>query len=250
MPGIPTFLVVDPQSEKVVLTRSASVNRGQLVALFDEGERALRGAGSGPDAAFEKGQELAGANHFKEAAAAFERALVGTPADWPRRRAAVEALVMARMEAGDLRGCAELAERETRGGVADAWAANLVTMGLGCALEAKLPPAALEKRARQALTVSQLGDDDRSGLYELLVDANHDKNLAAEWLAFLEKQASAAPTPEARAAYESASAGGGHRARRSGPRGGGVAGVRARAAGRLQRTGAPRHRLLGDGAIR
>jgi hypothetical protein len=201
MPGIPTYLVVD-NGERVVLTRSAGVDRSQLVALFAEGERAFRGGGSGPDAAFEQGQKLAGAGQYKEAASTFERSLVGTPNDWPRRHAAVEALVLARQESGDPIGCAEVAERETRTGPRDAWWANLITMGMWCSLDAGLLSRDLEKRARAGLTAPELGDDDRSGLYEVVVEAGHDKALAVEWLAFLEKQAAAAQTPAERAVYD------------------------------------------------
>jgi hypothetical protein len=201
MPGIPTFLVVDAASEKVVLARYAGVDRPQLLAFLDEGERAFRGHGVGPDGAFEEGQKLAGAGKYKEAASAFERALVGTPPDWPRRRAAVEALVMAHATAGELRACIDLAERETRAGERDAWWVNLVLSGMSCADEGNLPPGAMQKRAREALALPDVGDDDRSTLYEMLVA--RDKSLAGEWLAFLEKRAAAAPTAAARAAYDS-----------------------------------------------
>ena len=52
--------------------------------------------------------------------------------------------------------------------------------------------------------------DDRSGVYELLVEARQQakdtegaKALAARWLSFLEAEAARAPTPEARTVFDS-----------------------------------------------
>jgi tetratricopeptide (TPR) repeat protein len=202
MPGVPTFLVVDATTEKVVLSRASGLDRAQLLAMLDDGERAARGGSGEADAAFEKGQALAAGGKHKEAAGAFERALVGTPLDWPRRRTAIEALLLARAESGDLKGCVELAERESRSGAHDAWWAGLVASGLSCAVDGKLPLEALEKRARSALAQPDLDDDDRSSLYEVMWQATHDQEVAAGWLAFLEKRAAVAPTAEARAAYD------------------------------------------------
>jgi tetratricopeptide (TPR) repeat protein len=68
----------------------------------------------------------------------------------------------------------------------------------------------LEPWVSSALTVPDLLADDRSGLYEVLVqsaessgDKQRIKRIATEWLAFLEREASRAPTPEARAALDS-----------------------------------------------
>src|SRR6202011_4820238 len=70
--------------------------------------------------------------------------------------------------------------------------------------------AGLEPWATSALQVPDLLADDRSGVYEVLVqsaesagDKPRVKRIAAEWLAFLEAEASRAPTPEARAAFDS-----------------------------------------------
>ncbi len=197
VPGIPTLLVIDPATENVILTRSAGVDLPQLVALFDEGERALKGAPHGEaDVAFAAAETLAGDGKAKQAAEAFERALKTAPPGWTRHREAVEGLVLAREGSGDARGCAELATAESNDGPRDAWWANLVTAGLGCAQS----PTLIE-RAKAGLKL-ELGADDRSGLYEVLVDATHDRALAAEWLTFLDGEAARATTPAARAVYD------------------------------------------------
>jgi tetratricopeptide (TPR) repeat protein len=207
LPGVPTFLIIDSATEKVLLTRSSGLDRAQFLALLDEGERVGRAAGEA-DRAFAEGQALDGEGKAKDAVAAYERALKVAPAAFPRHRATVEALALAREQSGDARGCVELAANETANGPRDAAWANLVTSGLECSLS--LPnnewQAVLVARGREAVKLDGLGGDDRSGAYEMLVDAAKDaaekKALAVEWLAFLENEAARAPTAAARAVYD------------------------------------------------
>jgi tetratricopeptide (TPR) repeat protein len=209
VPGVPTFFVIDSASDKVVFTRSSGLDRAQLLALFDEGERAFhQKRREKADAEFAAGEERAGQGKTKEAEAAFTRALAMAPPGWPERRPLVEALLLARDQLGDAAGCSELGERETANGARDAMWANLVASGLSCALEAKDAERTrrLINRTEEALRIEALSADDRSGLYEILVQAAPDeaakKKLAAEWLAFLENEAARAPTPRARAIYD------------------------------------------------
>jgi tetratricopeptide (TPR) repeat protein len=145
-----------------------------------------------------------------EAAAAFARALQAAPPGWQRRRQTVESLVLLRMQSGDARGCAELATAETADGPRDSWWANLIVSGLPCAgrlsgeaREAALPT--LLSRAREALALP-LGADDRSLVYEALVDlaeGDEKHRLASEWMQFLEAETQKAAGAEARAAFDS-----------------------------------------------
>ena len=88
--------------------------------------------------------------------------------------------------------------------------------GLQCALDleptdpvrAQALPA-LEAAARRLLPVPGLNGDDRSSLYEALCDDRKEvgdpagaKELAAQWLGFLQGEAAKATTPEARAVYD------------------------------------------------
>jgi tetratricopeptide (TPR) repeat protein len=199
--GVPTFLVIDPSTEKVVLTRSAGPDRAQFEALFDAGERALQRTRMDPaDAAFDEGEELAGAGKAKEAAEAFRRALSAAPKDWPRHGASVEALVRALTQADAKKECAEVAARETEHGPRDVFWANLVNSAITCASEVGTVPPELIARGQEALPI--LAGDDRSCLYDTLVDATHDKKVAAEWLQFLEGEAARAKTPSKRAVYD------------------------------------------------
>jgi tetratricopeptide (TPR) repeat protein len=88
---------------------------------------------------------------------------------------------------------------------------------LGCAAQASATEpwradaiSTLEPRVRASLDIPGLLADDRSGLYEARIQLReeaHDqaavKQLAAQWLAFLENSAASAPTVEGRAAFDS-----------------------------------------------
>jgi tetratricopeptide (TPR) repeat protein len=212
--AVPTLLVID-DGERVAVTRSSSASALELVKLLDDGERAARGADKGAaEAALAEAEAQAGAGHPKEAAAAFRRALeLGGPS-WPRRARTVESLLQALSTIGDSAGCAELALGESAHLPHDALFASIVASGLDCALDLAPPArasaqATLEKRTREALAISDLLADDRSGLYDELVSARRSagdaaavKQLAGEWLTFLEREAARARTPEARAAFD------------------------------------------------
>jgi tetratricopeptide (TPR) repeat protein len=206
--GVPTFLVIDGAREKVALTRSAAADLLQLVALFNEGERAVRGPTGVADAAFVDGERAFAEGHADAAVGSLRRALAAAPRDWPDRHRAVESLVLALDTSGDKAGCARAALDETRGWPHDGLWANVIGSGLGCALEL---PVDQTRRALEAQATSALGDaldaDDRSSLYELMVAAHEDdvaekRRIAGEWLSWLEGEAARAPTPQQRAAFD------------------------------------------------
>jgi tetratricopeptide (TPR) repeat protein len=147
-----------------------------------------------------------GEGRYADAAQSFRRALAKSKL--AERTRVVEALVTALEASGDKAACAQTSVEETATGPRDARFANLVAIGILCALEgdkAALPT--LQARAREAIaTGDALGADDRSSLYELLVETEADaaakRKIAGEWLAFLEGEAARATTPEARAAFD------------------------------------------------
>jgi tetratricopeptide (TPR) repeat protein len=211
-------LVLDPAREQVALTRSASVTVDELVKLLDDGAAAVQAVGESDVAvrALAEAERLSGAGKPVEAAAAYRRALDAGGPRWPRRARTVESLTLALSNANDLKGCAALAAAETPGWPRDALFVSVVTSGLVCAVEAPASEpwraaalASLERLAREGLAVPGLLADDRSGVYEMLVDARDAAGdsagvhqLAGEWLAFLEAEAARAPTPQARAAFD------------------------------------------------
>src|SRR3990172_1738392 len=80
--ALPTFMVVDPKDEKVVLRWVGSLTVPQLQAFLEEARATLRGAGaaaSPEDAALARADALYGARRYAEAAAAYREALAKAP---------------------------------------------------------------------------------------------------------------------------------------------------------------------------
>jgi tetratricopeptide (TPR) repeat protein len=129
----------------------------------------------------------------------------------------VESLVVALQGSGDHEACARAAKQEIASLSRGPSLANAAAIGLHCSVSAPASApwraeaiAALEPRVREALTFPDLLADDRSGLYDELVQAREAqgdkegvKQVAGDWLRFLEGEAARAPSPEARAAFDS-----------------------------------------------
>lgn len=208
----PTLMVIDPAREQAVLRWPGSLNAQQLVKLLDDGERAVRGGGGAGAAELARADRLAGEGKHAEAAAAYRAALGKLPKD--KRPRAVESLLASLTMAHDAAGCAKAAEELVPSMPRGPSFANAASYGLGCAAElggdaGAQATKALLPLAEEAVGLPGLLADDRSGLYELLVDV-HDqagdaagkKALAARWLAFLDGEAARARTPEQRAAFD------------------------------------------------
>jgi tetratricopeptide (TPR) repeat protein len=215
----PTFFIIDPREEKALVRFAGSATVAQLERIFEDGERAYRGQAEGAEAALAWGDARYGEGKPAEAAEAYARALAEAPADWSRRGRALESLLMAMWGAKQYEACALKAVQELPLVPRSPSMANAATMGLMCALE--VPPenptgrelaGKLEALGREALGPPPIDmpADDRSGLYEAMVEARGaagdeegKKALANEWLTFLEAEASKAATPEARTVFDS-----------------------------------------------
>lgn len=215
----PTFFIIDPKEEKALVRFAGSATVAQLEKLFEDGERAWRGDGQGAEAALARGDALYGAGKPAEAAEAFAQALAQAPADWSRRGRTLESLLVALWGAKQHEACARKAVEELPRVPRSPSLANATTVGLFCALS--MPPenpaskellGALEATGREVLAPPPIDmpADDRSGLYEAMVEARDvsgdeagTKALAHEWLTFLEGEAAKAPNPEARTVFDS-----------------------------------------------
>jgi hypothetical protein len=207
----PTLMVIDPVREQAVLRWPGSANAVQLVKLLDDGERAVRGGGTDALAALARADRLA-ADKKPEAAAAYRALLSKLPAD--KRPRAVESLLGALAIGHDAAACAKDAAELVPSLPRGPSFANAASMGLGCALELKGEARSsalkvLAPLADEAVALPGLLADDRSGIYEQLVelrdqsgDAAGKKAVAQRWLAFLEGEAAAAKSPEQRAAFD------------------------------------------------
>lgn len=214
----PTLLILDPK-DKVVFRYAGGGTVPQIRKLLDDGERAARGSHGKADLALARADALAGQGKQADAAKAFDEAIAAAPANWPRLGRASESLVLALAQSNDSQRCADraLALYPRVRGTSSAF--NVVSTGLSCAtdLDAKSWNrseliARLEKATRETLAAAgkiAMSADDRSGLYESLVDARDQaKDVAAaqtlreQWAAFLEGEAAKAKTPDQRAVFD------------------------------------------------
>src|SRR6266545_616572 len=212
----PTLLVIDPAKERVTLRYAGGATVGQLSKLLDQAQSKAK---SPADEALSRADRLANEGKNDEAAKAYEEALNAAPKGWRPYGRAAEGLIMALTLTQQHERCATRADElypHVRGTLSGA---NVAAYGLGCATS--LPAenakraallASLEKATRAALddpTIDMSGDD-RSGLYESLLDARKAqkdeegaKKVAEQWAAFLEGQAVKVKTPEQRTVYDS-----------------------------------------------
>jgi tetratricopeptide (TPR) repeat protein len=220
--ALPTFLVVDPKDESVVLRWVGSFSVAQADAFLEEAREKLRSAAtpaSPADAALDRADRLYGKRDYAAAAAAYREALAQAEAGWPRRNRAVEALLYAYQSTQAFKDAVALA-REALARVAGTPSALIVgTSGLDSASE--LPQdapgraaaiAELEAALQSAIADPKLvaAADDRSGAYLSLLGARKAKGdgagarrIAGEWAAFLEGEAAKAKGPDERAVFDS-----------------------------------------------
>jgi tetratricopeptide (TPR) repeat protein len=214
----PTFLVLDGATGKVALRWAGSLTTPEFERLLDDGERAVAASGGSPaDAALARADRLGAEKKTAEAAAAYSEALRLAPAAWAGRGRAVNSLLAALKKTDDLAQCAAVARRETPALERGPAFAGASAAGLGCAVDA--PESApwrdaaikeLEPLVVESLSLENVLADDRSSAYEILVDLRDGrgdkagaKEMAGRWMTFLESQAAAARTVEARAAFDS-----------------------------------------------
>ncbi|MEI7703135.1 MAG: hypothetical protein WCK73_00910 [Deltaproteobacteria bacterium] len=212
----PTFLVVDPVTERPVLKWLGTATAADLSRLLADGERAVKGGvGESADALLARADRENGAGHGADAIVLWEKALVAGGAGWPRRARTIESLVIGLQSDGKPRRCAEVALAEAPGMARGQSFANVVSLGLSCANgseEPWAPPVAakLEPLAVEAVKRTDVLADDRAGLHDALVTAREKAGDAAgakaraeeEW-AFLVAERAKGTTPEARTMLDS-----------------------------------------------
>ncbi len=212
----PTFLVIDPATEKPVLKWLGTATAADLSGLLADGERAVKGgAGESADALLARADRENAAGRGAEAIALWEKALVAGGPSWPRRARTLESVVAGLQSAGQPRRCAEVALAEAPGMARGQSFANVVSMGLSCATGTDEPwgkeaAAKLEPLAVEAVKLPDVLADDRAGLFDGLVTAREkagdEKGARAraeeEW-SFLVAERAAGKTPEARTMLDS-----------------------------------------------
>ena len=215
----PTFFIIDPRQGKALVRFAGSATVAQLEKIFEDGEHAYRGDAQGAEAALARGDALYGANKPAEAAEAFAQALAEAPPSWSRQGRTLESLLTAQFSAKQYEPCARKVLEQLPLMPRSPSMANALTIAIGCAAgmpqdtpQRKELLASLDAKGREALAPPpiEMPADDRSGLYEAMVEGRAEqgdeagsKALAAEWLTFLEGEAAKAPNPEARTVFDS-----------------------------------------------
>jgi tetratricopeptide (TPR) repeat protein len=216
---LPTFYVLDPRHETVLMRYIGGTGVPQLRRMLDDASAAYRSKNqSSADTLLAAADKLAAEEMRSEAVVTYEKAIAAAPKNWPRLGRAAESLVFTLMMI-DPEQCATRALALLPRVAGTASAANVASTGLSCATEIDEKKAsrttlldALEPATKTVFDDSRLtlSGDDRSGLYEALIsarEARHDdagaKALREQWAAYLEQEAARAKTPEQRAVYDS-----------------------------------------------
>jgi tetratricopeptide (TPR) repeat protein len=218
--ALPTYFVVEPADESVVLRVAGAMTVGEVGAFLDDARAAVVGKPSSPaEAALFRADRLNGEGKGKEAAAAYREALGLAPASWPPYGRVVAALLFLHQMADENADCVALAREALPRVMGTPIVATVATSGLDCALALEASDTArastiaeMEADLRRVLADPKAGcaADDLSSGYYSLVEARKDqgdeagaRRDAEAWAAFLEAQAAAAQSPEQRAVFDS-----------------------------------------------
>lgn len=208
----PTLFVIDPKTETVALKWIGSANIEQFGKLLDDGEKAWKKSAD----KLAKADRLFGQRDLKGAISAYKDALAGMKADHPRRARTLESLLSALWGEKAFKDCVDLAIAEVPKLEKGPSFVNATYLGIACqqGADPKEPwrtdaGEQLAALGQDALKVDGILADDKSGLYEALVEYLGEKGdkkgateLAKQWLSFLEAEAAKAPTPAARAVFD------------------------------------------------
>jgi tetratricopeptide (TPR) repeat protein len=216
----PSFYVIDPASEKVVLRYVGGATVPQLQGILDDGARIASAAGGAvkPDEILARADGFFADGKNAEAAEAYRAALVGMAPSSRSYARAVESLLFALSASRQREPCAAVAREAFPNLRLSPSAANVAGSGLDCAVS--LPKDAPQKAAlvqalatdaREVLAGKRVGlaVDDVSALYETLAsereaagDEAGKKKTLEDWAAYLDGEAAKTKTKDARAAFD------------------------------------------------
>jgi tetratricopeptide (TPR) repeat protein len=217
--ALPTYFIVDPTDERVLLRWVGGATVAQLQQMFGDAVAMRTSGETGPDAKMERAERLYGEGKSAEAAAAYREALNAAPAGWPRYGRATESLLFALTDSEQFAEAARVARDALPRLRSTSSAANVAGSGLSAALGMSEKDSSrreliefFEKATREVLSdpTIKMAGDDRSGAYIALLDARQAagdsagaKRVAWEWATMLESEAARARTADERAVFDS-----------------------------------------------
>ncbi len=220
-PAWPTFFVIDPRDQHVVLRWIGGMSIAQTHALLDEGAAIYHrppASLTALDRTLRLADSLYAAGDNAGAGTAYLAALDQAPENWPTYRRTVESASFALSSADSVEAALRLVSRGLPHVMGTASELSLASTGLSMALE--LPKddprraglvAQYEKQtaALVAHPPADCSGDDIAGYYSALVDARDQagdslgvQKRLAEWAAFMETAIAAAPSPDARTVFD------------------------------------------------
>ena len=215
----PSMFVIDPATETAAMRWVGGATTAQLVGILADGERAVARKRGGFEEALARADRAYAEGKNADAAKAYREALAKAPKEWPRYGRTVESLLFALDQSRDPASCVEVARHAFPRVRHSSSAVGVAASGLGCAVE--LPAdfsgragivADFERDVRAVMADPKIvmSGDDRSGLYQTLIDAREDakdaagqRRLTEEWSAFLDGAAARAKTVEQRTSFDS-----------------------------------------------
>lgn len=234
--ALPSFFIVEPDSEKSVMRWVGGASVKQLGTIFDDGNAALLAGRSGTapakatsgaaaseseraEQALRRADQLYADGKNVDAAEAYFEAITAAPDGWPSFARSVESLLLAWSMEDRCEPAVKFAFDVLPRLQGTPSGASVAVTGLDCALQ--LPDdnprkkemvdyfEAATRKAAEDRTLP-MAADDRSGIYITLMSAREAAKdsvgahaVAARWSAFLDSAAAAAPTPGARTVFDS-----------------------------------------------
>lgn len=215
----PSFLVVDPKSEKIVFRQVGSFTATELAGILDDGRAAMaaRKDAAPHEKLLAEADRLYGANDYEAAAPAFAKALAEIPVKDASHVRALGAYLFSLSMTDQHATCAQAA-RDALPKLPDGAVGVIAATGLDCALSLEKEASGraelvklLEEASVKGLAAAKesLSADDVSGLYQVLIGARDDAGdaegkarMEREWSAHLDAAAAKAPSAEARAVFD------------------------------------------------
>ncbi len=217
----PTLLVVDPASGVSLRRWLGSATATEFAARLDTVDKSWQSGGTRDvvQRSLAEGAALVAAGKRAEAVLAYRSAAAASAAGTQEHAQAVELLVLQLSLTKQAAECARTARAELPSLPPGTSLAAVAGTGLDCALT--LPATEPERLAAAPVLEARVAEltrdssvpmlaDDRSGLFQTLVEVRRERGdaagalaTAAEWATYLEAAANQAKTPDARAVFDS-----------------------------------------------